>query len=117
MAGPAPAPAGPPPSAPSPVSPYSDLPADLPHHYQLLDVADRQLKQAIATGGFYKEAEVLAALRHIEADLAKIISAYARGSKGGPMEAPAVQTGVEDDEGDTGPAVPIGDDDDTGDLE
>jgi hypothetical protein len=93
MSGPSPAAAG-----PSPASPYADLPADLPPHYQLVDVADRYLKQAIATGGFYREPEVLAAIRHHQAGLAKLIAAYARGGGKGPLEAPAVTTSV--DQGD-----------------
>jgi hypothetical protein len=121
---PAPAVAAPPgasgaaPPTTSPASPYSDLPADLPHHYQLLDVADRQLKQAIATGGFYKEPEVLAGLRHIEGQLSKIIATYARGGDKGPLEAPAIQVGTQDDqEGEAGPAVPIGDEETSEDVE
>lgn len=58
--------------------------------YQLLDVAARTLKMAMDTGGFYKSPAVLAAVRHYESELMKIVSSYSDGSKKNKtLEAPA----------------------------
>jgi len=68
-------------------APFLDLSAAMPPHYQLVDAAVTFLRQAINTGGFYQEPEVLAVIRENERSLDKVVSAYARGRSSEP-EAP-----------------------------
>ena len=77
--------------------------------YQLLDVAARTLKMAMETGGFYRTPAVLAAVRHYEAELTRIISSYADGGKNAQsLEAPTTKAGaieegdLDDDDDDSG---------------
>jgi len=77
-------------------APYQDLSTQLPHHYQLLDVAASTLKQAINSGGFYKTPEVLAGVRHIESQLSQIIANYASGKGSRFLEAPTSSPSMSD---------------------
>jgi len=60
----------------------------MPPAYQLLDVAHVTISQAVQSGGFYREPEVLAGVRHIHAELGKIITNYTRDKKRGKAEPP-----------------------------
>lgn len=60
----------------------------MPPAYQLLDVAHVTISQAIQSGGFYREPEVLAGVRHLHGELGKIISSYAKNKKTTRAEPP-----------------------------
>lgn len=70
---------------------FQDLSAEMPHHYQLFDAADRLMKSAISTGGFYKQPKELAVATEIQRQTSQFIANYGRASSGpkGSMEAPA----------------------------
>jgi hypothetical protein len=80
------------PSQAAPSQQFRDLRADLPPHYQLLDLAERTIRQAIETGGFYKTPTTLAAVTEIDRDLQQLIAAFVRGSRA--IEAPATEPNV-----------------------
>lgn len=72
------APPGPAPGGlPLTASPYADLSAKMSHGFQLLDAAARTVKMAMDTGSFYRQPEVLAAVRQIEQNLTKLVRNYA----------------------------------------
>jgi hypothetical protein len=56
--------------------PFTDLSEEMPHEYQLLDVASRTIKKAVETGSFYKEPEMLAGLREIIKDIDRMVVSY-----------------------------------------
>ena len=82
--GPPAAPPGPPPMAPPPPPPmaspqpnlYSDLSVSMPPHWQLIDVASRNIQAGLQTGGFYQDPPTYAALKEVHSTLLRLISAY-----------------------------------------
>ncbi len=96
-------------------SPYVDLSIRLPNHWQLVDVACRNIRSAIDTGGFRKTPKVAAAVRQIEADLTRLVSAYSASAGRAPenMAAPPAETerGAPGDD-----PSPVSDDPEVGDL-
>jgi hypothetical protein len=53
----------------------------MPPHWQLIDVASRNILSGLQTGGFYDDPPVYAALKSLYDDLVKLISAYSSTKK------------------------------------
>jgi hypothetical protein len=53
----------------------------MPPHWQLVDVATRNLMSSLQTGGFYKQPPVYAALKDIINTLTRLISSYSSQQK------------------------------------
>ena len=79
---------------------FQDLSTEMPHHYQLFDAADRLMKVAINTGGFYKQPKELAVAQEIQRQTSQFIANYGRANLApkGSMEAPANLPEVSDTE-------------------
>jgi hypothetical protein len=91
-------------------SPYTDLSTKMEPCYQILDIAAREIKRAMDTGGFYRTPAVLAAVRQIEGDLRKVISAYAEAqAQQKTFEAPIAEATQGAGEGDEYADAPGGD--------
>lgn len=75
---------------------FQDVSQELPHHWQMVDGANRILKRALKTGGFYQEPEASAHLKQIASDTDQLIARYSqRGSQMGPSSQPPQKTAGE----------------------
>ncbi len=94
-----------PPIAPpvQPPSAFTDLSADLPVGWQLIDVMIRTGNDAIATGQFRRTPAVAAALQSVISQLSRLLSAYSSGG------APEGATPAESERGALGGEPPIND--------
>jgi len=88
----------------------------MPPAYQLLDVAHVTISQAIQSGGFYREPEVLAGVRHLHLELGKLITNYTRNKKNGRAEPPKASPSAADSPagGETAGTEPTPNDDEEG---
>lgn len=103
-----------PPGMPAPMqpSPFVDLSNQMPPHWQLVDVATRNIRSALNSGGFRQTPKVAATIKEIESTLVRLISAYSanpgrapgvaappadteRGAPGDDLDASSVSDGPE----------------------